>query len=288
MKDRNPKPSHSTPSTTLLALKLFFRIEGAQRAAAFAYYSFFSLFPLALLTVTVASFFIDRDRAVRGVVDYFRNYAPLDARTDQNVFDTITGVIEARDGASIIASLIVLAGAFSIFDTLIEAVNRAWGVGSKNWWHLPLKNSLMLGITGLLVLLSLTVPVVFQLAGERLISSNGLLTRLFAAGMVIAPMAILFIGLSALYRMSPFRPTRFREVWSASLVTTALLCILESSFVYYLAHFARLNVVYGAFGGMMALLMWIYLSGGLVILGACLSAAGSTRRSGGKEPPRLP
>jgi Ca2+-transporting ATPase len=46
----------------------------------------------------------------------------------------------------------------------------------------------------------------------------------------------------------------------------------ESLFVIYLADFATLNAVYGAFGGMMALLLWIYLSGCGFIFGACLCA----------------
>lgn len=47
----------------------------------------------------------------------------------------------------------------------------------------------------------------------------------------------------------------------------------ESLFVIYLKDFARLNAVYGALGGIMALLLWIYLSGCVSIFGACLCAA---------------
>jgi Ca2+-transporting ATPase len=43
--------------------------------------------------------------------------------------------------------------------------------------------------------------------------------------------------------------------------------------VIYLKNFATLNAVYGAFGGTMALLLWIYLSGCIIIFGACLCAA---------------
>jgi uncharacterized BrkB/YihY/UPF0761 family membrane protein len=42
--------------------------------------------------------------------------------------------------------------------------------------------------------------------------------------------------------------------------------------VIYLGHFATLNAVYGAFGGIMALLLWIYLSGCVFIFGVCLCA----------------
>jgi len=47
----------------------------------------------------------------------------------------------------------------------------------------------------------------------------------------------------------------------------------ESLFVIYLQDFATLNAVYGTFGGIMALLLWIYLSGCVFIFGACLCAS---------------
>lgn len=47
----------------------------------------------------------------------------------------------------------------------------------------------------------------------------------------------------------------------------------EILFVIYLKNFARLNAIYGAFGGITALLLWVYISGCILIFGACLCAA---------------
>jgi len=96
---------------------------------------------------------------------------------------------------------------------------------------------------------------------------------IYDAAVLIGPLLVLFLGLSLLYRLAPCRPTRFSEVWDAALVTAALLCLLESLFGIYTRNFAKFNLLYGAFGAMMALLMWIYLSGCIIVLGACLSAA---------------
>jgi Ca2+-transporting ATPase len=57
------------------------------------------------------------------------------------------------------------------------------------------------------------------------------------------------------------------------------LLVAENLFVIYLKDFATLNAVYGAFGGFMALLLWIYFSGGVFIFGACLCAAQAEARS---------
>lgn len=264
----------------VLTLKNYFKIDGTQRAAGFAYYAFFSLFPLALLVVRIASFFVDRNRAIQEVIGYFKSYVPLNAETSRDVFDTIQGVVDGNNGVTMLAPLIFFWGAFRFFNVLIRAVNRAWGTPEDSWWRMPLRNFLLLGTMGLTLLLGLAVPVVVRVAENWLFSAYDFVQWIFDAGLVIGPLLVLFWGLSLLYRLAPCRPTRFGEIWMAALVVASSLCALESLFVFYLRDFAKLDAVYGAFGGMMALLMWIYLSGCLIILGPCFSASQAQLKKG--------
>jgi YihY family inner membrane protein len=268
-----PQALSSTPSPLVLMVENYFKIGGSEGAAAFAYYAFFSLFPLVMMAVMVASFFADRDRAVREVIGYLKEYAPLNAQMSQGLFGVIDGVVDASPGVRAAVPLIFFWGAFRFFNVLIRAVNRAWGTQTKNWWRLPLKNFFLLGITGVTILLGLAVPVAARVAKKWLFSTGDFIPWMYDAVMVIFPLLVLFLGLSLLYRLAPCRPTRFAEVWNAALAAAALLCILESLFVVYLRTFAQLNLLYGAFGGMMSFLLWIYLSGCIIILGACLCAA---------------
>jgi YihY family inner membrane protein len=66
---------------------------------------------------------------------------------------------------------------------------------------------------------------------------------------------------------------KFVDVWAAALFATILLQAVDGLFVIYLKRFATLNAVYGVFGGIMALLLWIYLCGCVFIFGACLCAS---------------
>ena len=102
---------------------------------------------------------------------------------------------------------------------------------------------------------------------------------IYALGSFVIPLLVVFLSLSLFYRLAPRRPTRFAEVWAAALCATALLRAAESLFVIYIKNFATLNAVYGAFGGIMALLLWIYFSGCIFIFGACLCAAQAEGRS---------
>ena len=261
-----------------LTVKKYLRIDGAQWAGAFAFNAFFSLFPLTVLLVTVASSFVDRDRAGKEVTAYMESYVPISGEMQRQIFDTIAGVIKARQQASAVALLILVWAALQCFTTLICATNRAWGTTVYNWWRLPLKSLVLLGITAGALLLGMAVPVLMRMAKGWLFPVEDF--RSWAYGLVsfFIPLLVVFFSLSLFYRLAPRRPTRFAEVWAAALCATLLLRVGESLFVIYLEDFATLNAVYGAFGGMLALLLWIYLSGCVFIFGACLCAGQAEAR----------
>lgn len=248
------------------------RIDGAQWAGAFAFNAFFSLFPLMILLVTIASPFVDRDRAGKEVIAYMESYVPISGAMQRHVFDTIAGVIQAREQAGAIALLILVWVTLQCFTTLICATNRAWGTAVFNWWRLPLKSLVLFGITAGAVLLGMAVPVLMRMAEGWLFPVRGFGSWVYGWGSFFIPLVVVFFGLSLFYRLAPRRRTRFAEVWAAALCATVLLRTGESLFVIYLKDFATLNAVYGAFGGIMALLLWIYVSGCVFIFGACLCA----------------
>jgi Ca2+-transporting ATPase len=254
------------------SLKKFSRIDGAQWAGAFAFNAFFSLFPLMVLLVTIASFFVNRDRAGKEVIAYMETYVPISGEMQRHIFDAIAGVVKAREQASVVAVIILVWAALQCFTTLICATNRAWGTVVYNWWRLPLKSLVLLGTTAGAVLLGMAVPVLMRIAEGWLFPGQDFRSWVYGLGSFFIPLLVVFFSLSLFYRLAPRRLTRFAEVWAAALCATILLRASESLFVIYLADFARLNAVYGTFGGMMALLLWIYLSGCVFIFGACLCA----------------
>ena len=260
-----------------LSVRKFLQIDGAQWAGAFAYHAFFSLFPLMVLLVTIASFFVDKDRAGKEVIAYMEGFVPISGEMQRYIFATIAGVIKARGQAGAVAFLILIWAAIQCFTTLIYATNRAWDTEGYNWWRLPLKSLALLGITEGAVLLGMGVPVLVKMAKRWLFAAGELHSWVYALVSFVMPLFVVFLGLSLFYRLAPRRPTRFAQVWAAALCATVLLRMAEILFVIYMKDYATLNAVYGAFGGIMALLLWIYLSGGIFIFGACLCAAQAER-----------
>lgn len=257
-----------------IAFNKFFRIEGVQWAGSFSFNMFFSLFPLIVLLVTIASTFIDGNRAGKEIIYYIESYVPISGEMHNYIFNTITDVINAREQAGLIAFVILVWAALQCFITLIGAVNHAWGTAVyKSWWRLPLRSFVLLGTTTFMILLGMAMPIMMRITKDWFFGPNDSISWLYDIGSLFIPLLITFLGLSMFYQLAPFRPTRFSEVWRATLFSTFLLLVSESLFAIYLNNFATLNVVYGTFGGIMALLLWIYLCGCIFIFGACLCAA---------------
>lgn len=258
-------------ATLSLAAGKFIQIDGEQRAAAFAYSAFFSLFPLTILLVTGASVLFDRSAASSLVIDFMGKYIPITGDMKNYVFHTISGVINSRGQAGTVAFFMLVWIATQTFKTLIQAANRAWG-SSGRWWSLPLKSLELLVVINLAIITVIWVPVLERLA-RGLLPHFGIIERTYSFFMTCLPWAMIFLSLSLFYTVAPHRKTKFSEVWTAALCGTLLLAGAQSLFTFYLKHYATFNAVYGAFGGVMALLLWIYISGLIFIFCACLSAA---------------
>ena len=117
------------------------------------------------------------------------------------------------------------------------------------------------------VLFGMAVPVLIRMTRGWLFPMHDFRSWVYDLGSFFIPLVVVFFGLCLIYRLTPSRPTRFAEVWAAALCTTVLLRVGESLFVIYLQDIATLNAVYGAFGGVMALLLWINVSGCVFIYG---------------------
>lgn len=256
-----------------LAIKKFLKIDGFLWTGAFAFNAFFSLFPLIVLLVTLASYFIKGTVAGTAIIGYAERFVPLSGDMQRTIFDTIAGVVAAHGRAGVVALPLLIWTAIQCFSTLISAINRAWGVPVHNWWQLPMMSLILFGALSVAVLLGITLPLVMNMARELLFPVYDFRSWVYSLGRFILPLSAVFFTLMLFYRFAPRRPTRIAEVWIGALCATVLLKVAGRLFMIYLKDFATLNAVYGAFGGIMALLLWIYLSGGIFIFGSCLCAA---------------
>ncbi len=263
------------------AVQKFDETDGEQRAASFAYYAFFSMFPLILLLITIGTSFLGpKADASSKIIAYVSTQIPLEEQDMKAVISTINGVVQSRKSAGFIAIGVLFWTSLRFFQALVRGVNRAWGTKEYSWWRLPIKNLGMLGILTSVLFLGIIAPVVLKQVEDfywfhsRQVGLDfSVFGYVFQFARLLLPVVVLFIGMSLFFKYAPRRPTRFIEVWSAALFVTISLELLQRLFVLYTRNLGNFNALYGTFGSVVALLLWIYLSGSIIILGGCISAA---------------
>ena len=252
------------------AFQRYSEINGEQCAASSAYYAFFSLFPLILLLVAVSTFFFpDANRVARRVVTQIEVYTPLQEKDELIILKTVDGVLRNGWRGGLVGFLALTWSSLRFFQALVIGVNRAWGQPDYHWWHLPLKNLLMATILVAALFLNILLPLFFK-EMKRSISWD--LKMIAAVISSVFPALVLFGGLTLFYKFAPRRAAPFTQVWIAAFLVTVVLTLGHALFGWYLGRFADFNALYGVFGTIMALLLWIYIAGVIVIFGGCIAA----------------
>ncbi len=263
------------------AVKKYDATDAEQRAASFAYYAFFALFPLIVLLISVSTMFLgSKERATTEITRYVSQYIPIEADESNRIVATIDGVVKSRQSAGLIAFGVLAWTAMRFFHALVRGVNRAWGTKEYAWWRLPIQNLAMTAILASALLVGILAPLVLrQVETFYWAHSWEIGLDFWFAGNVfnllrfLVPPLVLFYGFVMLYKFAPRRRTLFREVWFSALFVTLGVDVLQRLFTIYTRNITNFNALYGTFGSVVALLLWIYLIGSIIIFGACLSAA---------------
>lgn len=270
-------------TVSMRALRIFSEIEAESRAAAFAYYALFSLFPLLALFLTLGSSFVEPEAVVASVERFF----PMEKGQQELVWSMSDALRKARGGVGAISLLALLWGALRFFQSLVKGVHRAWHHVPLPWWKLPLKNLVMTAIVASAMGIGLAAPALLQATGNVLLRFQDLLsgivpgfqwhlvTPALAIGRFVISGALLFYAVTALYILAPGRRILFREVWVPALAATFFLQLGQVLFGHYAARFIDYNAIYGSVGALMLALMWVYIAGMVILLGACFGAASS-------------
>ena len=89
-------------------------------------------------------------------------------------------------------------------------------------------------------------------------------------GRWVLALSVLVCGFALVYRLGP--NVKARAIFPGALLATALWAVASLGFSVYLSNFASYNEVYGSIGAVIALLMWLFMSAWLVLLGGALNA----------------
>jgi membrane protein len=244
------------------------------RAAALTYYAIFSIFPLLILLTTLLALIMRNPDRQQAVIDAVINMMPAGTEI---ITDLIQSVVASRTVPSIIAVITLLWAATGFLRGLLSAIDL---IHSREYTH----GSIVMRGVGVLVIL-LTVPGLFLLLFLSSISALLLefipfdfpsqidsLLHVLASGFVVFIVATLAFFL--LMHYAPTRRAPARITMISSLITAAAWVLLGYGFSWYLSSgFSNFNVVYGSIGAVMALMLYLYLTNAVILLGAQINAS---------------
>ncbi len=257
-------------------LRSFRDARASNVAAGLAYYVLFSLFPLLLLFVVVASRFLESETAFQKAVTFVSGAIPISTRLIEKNLQT---VLDLRGTVGLVGAVGALWSASKAFAMLAQSVNRAWQAAeSRGFLKQRLVALAMVGVLISLLLLSLVSTTALRLLPRLELPVLGIDIAVFEStfwpiASHLVPLIFTWLMFLALYRWIPNTTVRWKSaLWGASVAALGWE-LAKGGFAWYLSSgLARYEVVYGSLGTVVALLFWIYISGLVTLWGAHFSA----------------
>lgn len=248
-------------------------------AAALAYYTVFSLPPLLFLIIMIAGFAFPEGTAQQAITEEIADV--VGSETADQIGDMIDSASERAHGGggrlvTILGLVAFVFGATGAFAQLQAALNKAWEVapdpergGIKNFLFKRLMSFGMILAMGFLLLVLLGLSAAVSAIGSDVKSAlpSGIATwvpRAVDLGISLSLITLLF---AAMFRILPDAEIAWRDVGTGALVTAILFVLGKFAIGFYLGR-SNPGSAYGAAGSLAVILVWIYFSTMLLLLGA--------------------
>ena len=246
--------------------------------AAIAYYSMFSIAPLALIAIAIVSFFFGDEagrtevlREMRGLIGQQGAVAVAElvehsSQGNQGVLATIFGIVALLFGAS------------GVFVALQDALNTIWEVEpqeGRSFWAIirdRLLSASMVVCIGFLLLVSLIVSAILSALSaysSRFLPLPGWTMQVLDWSITLLVVTLLF---AAVFRILPDAHVAWRDVWVGAVITALLFTLGKWGIGLYLGN-AAISSSYGAAGTLVVLLVWTYYSAQILLFGGELTQA---------------
>ena len=241
--------------------------------AALAYYTLFSIAPLLLIVISIAGLVFGQDAARGEIIGQLHSLmGQRGALAIQTLLESVSRPTEGI-AATVIGVVLLLVGATSVFGELQDSLDRIWKAPVREGsglWHLLrarlLSFGMILGI-GFLLMVSLVFSAGLaaiskwwapMFSGWMLIA--GTLNTLFSFALTTGMFAMI-------YKTMPRAHIEWEEVWIGAVMTAVMFTIGKWLIGIYIGNSA-FSSAYGAAGSILVLLIWVYYSAQIFLMGA--------------------
>lgn len=255
--------------------KLLFRIgkdDAAGLSAQLAYYFLLSLFPMLIFLLTLIPLFNVSPDTITNMI---AKNAP--GETSKMITGVVTDVMKNANGGLLSFGLIAaLWSASNGMTALMNAFNVSYEVeDARNPIVAKLLSVLFTVVMVVVFGVALALPVFGEQIGNYLFGQFGLESQfkwVFSLIKVVLPLIITFIVFVTLYAIAPNVKLKFKSVIPGALFATIVWIGASFLFGYYVSNFGNYSKTYGSIGGVIVLMLWLYLTGFIIIIGSQINA----------------
>jgi membrane protein len=241
--------------------------------AALAFYTIVSAAPVLLIAMAVAGLVFDTQEAQQAVASQL---ASLIGSQAAGAVEILLGGVHSPSGTWISTGAgvaLLLIGASAVFGELQDALNRIWRT------ELPrppgllrlvrsrvLSFGMVLGV-GLLLIVSLVLSATIAAFAQWWGDAVGHEALFLEAVNFVVSFGLITVAFALLYKLLPRASVQWHDVWIGAMVTAFLFTVGKSLIGIYLGR-SGVASAYGAFGSLIAMLLWVYYSAQIFLLGA--------------------
>jgi membrane protein len=253
------------------------------RAAQLSYYFLLALFPLLIFLITLFGYFNRVGNLQQELISYFGRIMPPSAL--DLVVATLNEITKARGSAKLsLGILFALWAASSGVNALSEGLNAAYDVKeTRPWWKIRLIALAMTVALAVLIITSLSLVLYGGRLGESIAASIDAGVAFEITWKILQwPIALSFLllALVLIYRFVPnvgakrrgkgLPHSDYRQRWFSPgiIIAVALWLLVSLGFRLYLHFFNSYSATYGSLGALIILMLWFYLTGAAILLGA--------------------
>ena len=263
--------------------------------AALAFYTVFSLGPILLLAVAVAGFFFGQGTARGEIHQAVSNVIGPQAAAEVQMVLTHAHKPTAGLVATVISVVTLLLSADTALVELKSGLDEIWGVpgGSRHWYWVYLRTRLL----SIALIMSLGFLLLASLLFSAALGALEQLSRgIFIVGVMLRwTSSLISFGLAVLlfatvFKVLPSVRLGWKDVGVGALITAVLFAVGKFAIGLYLGS-STVASTYGAAGSVIVVLLWVYYSAQVFLLGAELTRGYACRfgsRRNTLQPSRLP
>ncbi|MFH5926766.1 YihY/virulence factor BrkB family protein [Roseomonas xinghualingensis] len=269
------------------AVSGFMEHEAMTRGAAIACYTLFSIAPLLVVAVAIAGFFFGEDMVNNAVSAQLTGLVGKEG--GQAIEEVMKGSSEDTSGkgfATLIGFGILLITASGVFAELQGALNVIWKAEQKpvSVTALVRARALSIGLvgaTGFLLLVSLLASATISAFGGWITGYLPALEILLKVLNFVVGLGLVALLFAAIYKILPDRDLAWRDVAVGAIITAFLFSIGKTVIGWYIGG-SGMTEDYGAAGALIVVLLWVYYSAQVFLLGAEFTRAWAAREGAWK------